>query len=286
MMFSVCGKRISSSLNVLWRFPGSKYNFSSLQKGCNRQEPLFSLKSRGAQYGNKRNYSSNLGKENKSQSNSGPISWASVAFLLVAGGGAYFYVKNEKLKMKLEEVKKYESGKGKPRIGGQFHLTDCATERIVTNQDFLGEWLLIYFGFTYCPDICPDELDKMTSVINTLEKNPAIGKIVRPVFISIDPKRDSVPQVKEYLKDFHPRLVGLTGTQEQVEEVARNYRVYYTISPTGDDPNDYLVDHSIIMYFVDPAGNFVQYYGNNRTADEVATDIERHIVYYNENVKK
>ena len=96
-----------------------------------------------------------------------------------------------------------------------------------------------------------------------------------PVFISIDPERDSVQQVGEYVREFHPRMVGLTGSQDKVKEAAKAYRVYYT--KTADSPDDYLVDHSIITYLVDPTGAFVTFYGKNYSAEEMARSVAGHV---------
>lgn len=132
---------------------------------------------------------------------------------------------------------------------------------------------MLYFGFTHCPDICPDELVKLAAAIDDVEKRT--GKQVQPVFISIDPERDSVEKVNEYVKGFHPRLRGLTGPVEKVKEAAKAYRVYYT--KTNDDPDDYLVDHSIIMYLLDPEGQFMAFYGKNLDKAELADRISKAI---------
>ncbi|KAL8444388.1 hypothetical protein Emag_005483 [Eimeria magna] len=118
-----------------------------------------------------------------------------------------------------------------------------------------GKYVLIYFGFSFCPDICPKELEKLTQIINLIDKEH--GEVVQPIFITVDPARDTVAQVAEYCKDFHPRLIGLTGTpglwgsglQSQIKDVTRKFRVYFNqTARTGDE--DYLVDHSIIQYFM------------------------------------
>lgn len=196
----------------------------------------------------------------------GPVTWASLAVLLLTGGGivAYVrYVKEEKRKEKEKELKK---SVGMAAIGGPFELinTEGAT---VTDQDFHGKWVLLYFGFCHCPDICPDQLDKMTEVVNKLDSIAALPKI-QPVFVTVDPHRDTKEAVKEYLKDFHPRMIGLTGTEEQVKKVCKAYRVYYSAGPKDED-EDYIVDHTIITYLIGPDGGFVEYYGQNRVVDEI-----------------
>ncbi|KNC79083.1 hypothetical protein SARC_08515 [Sphaeroforma arctica JP610] len=165
-----------------------------------------------------------------------------------------------------------------PRIGGPFELTDCATGKTVTDKDFHGKWLLIYFGFTFCPDVCPDELYKIADICNMLEGTTLIGEKLVPIFISIDPKRDTPEVVKEYVSEFHPRMVGLTGAKEKTDAIAKSYRVHTSEGPPmDDDPNDYIVDHSIITYLVDPQGVFQAFYGQNSTAMEVGNDIVKYV---------
>jgi cytochrome oxidase Cu insertion factor (SCO1/SenC/PrrC family) len=132
-------------------------------------------------------------------------------------------------------------------LGGPFGLTD-QTGRAVTERDFAGRWMLVYFGFTYCPDVCPTELGVMAAAIDAL--GPA-GDAVVPVLVTVDPERDGPAQMAEYVARFHPRLVGLTGTPEQVADAARRYRVYYAKSRQGDS-GTYLMDHSSFIYLVGP----------------------------------
>eukprot|EP01047_Picozoa_sp_COSAG01_P077483 COSAG01_NODE_13968_length_1513_cov_1.596181_2_plen_140_part_00 len=122
------------------------------------------------------------------------------------------------------------------------------------DEDYRGEWLLLYFGFTHCPDICPNELNKITEVINALDASMYVGPVVRPVLITVDPRRDSVEKMRSYIQQFHPRMHGLTGTAAQVRAVTKAYRVYF--NPTNDDDENYLVDHSIIAYLPPPPPPF------------------------------
>ena len=159
---------------------------------------------------------------------------------------------------KLRAVKSFDSPEG-PSIGGPFNLLDVKTGKRVTDQDLRGKWLYIYFGFTNCPDVCPEEMAKMARVINHLDKK--VGKDYwQPIFVSLDPRRDTPAKIREYLSDFSPRIMGLVGTQEEVEEAARQYRVYFAIpDEEAMSEDDYLVDHSIIMYLMDPTGKFCDY---------------------------
>lgn len=158
---------------------------------------------------------------------------------------------------RLRAVKAFDQ-EGGPSIGGPFSLVDTNGKRW-TNEDFKGKWIYIYFGFTNCPDVCPEEMAKMSRLIKHLDKK--VGKDYwQPIFISLDPKRDTAAKIKEYLADFSPRILGLCGTVEEVENAARQYRVYFAVSDEESmSDNDYLVDHSIIMYLMDPEGKFSDY---------------------------
>jgi len=143
---------------------------------------------------------------------------------------------------------------GRGPVGGPFELVDHAG-RQRTDADFRGTWLLIYFGFTYCPGVCPTDLLEMALAIDQLGK---AGEGVQPLFITVDPARDTAEHLAHYVGSFHPRLIGLTGTPEQIQRVARAYKVYYAKSP-ADSP-DYVVDHSSFIYLVDPTGRYVGFF--------------------------
>jgi protein SCO1/2 len=161
---------------------------------------------------------------------------------------------------------------GKAAVGGPFSLIDTENKPF-THENLLGKFNILYFGFTHCPDICPDELEKLAEAVDLIEQQSKVQ--VQPVFISIDPARDTPKKVKAYVKEFHPRLIGLTGSEEAVKAASKAYRVYF--HKTGEDAQDYLVDHSIIMYLIDPAGEFVTFYGKNFTAQQLADSISQHI---------
>ena len=132
-------------------------------------------------------------------------------------------------------------------LGGPFSLTD-QSGRAVTEKDYVGKWMLVYFGYTFCPDVCPTELGTMAAALDAMVEG---GAAVVPVLITIDPQRDTPAQLADYVSRFHPRMQGLTGTPEQVAEVARRYRVYFAKAQRGEN-TDYLMDHSSFIYLVGP----------------------------------
>ncbi|KAM8724443.1 protein SCO1 homolog, mitochondrial [Acanthopagrus schlegelii] len=215
--------------------------------------------------------------EEKKVKKSGPVTWKSLAITFAIGGsllGAMKFFKKEK-----EELIEKERTKsiGRPALGGPFSLVDH-NNKPTKSEDFLGQWVLIYFGFTHCPDICPDEIEKMIEVVEEIDKISSIPNIT-PILITIDPERDTAEAMAAYVKEFSPKLIGLTGTQAQIEEVSRAYRVYYSQGPRDED-NDYIVDHTIIMYLVGPDGEFVEYFGQNKRNMEIANSIAAHMRKY------
>lgn len=205
----------------------------------------------------------------------GSITWKSLLIggTALAGVTGYFlYLKKLKHeKIELDKARSY----GKAAIGGSFELVDTEG-KTRTSEEFLGRWLLVYFGFTHCPDVCPEELDKLALVVEKLTEQ----KIdVVPLFISVDPERDTPKLVGEYLKEFSNKFIGLTGTKEQVERATRAYRVYYSVGPKDKD-NDYIVDHTIISYLIDPKGELVDYFGQTKSAPEIETTVAFNIAKY------
>ncbi|KAJ8324358.1 Cu-binding protein [Batrachochytrium dendrobatidis] len=203
----------------------------------------------------------------------------SVVFFLISGVVllAYFYYEQQQAKAE-QEAKKSE-GVGKPKVGGPFSLVD-QTGRPVTDLDYRGKYMLLYFGYTFCPDVCPEELEKMAEIVDFLNGMEGYSQeTIVPIFVSCDPKRDSVESIREYLQDFHPKFIGLTGTYNQIRRIAKAYRLYFSAPPQAvdEDETDYLVDHSIFFYLVGPDGVYISHFGKNETAEEVTLKIIDHI---------
>jgi protein SCO1 len=158
-------------------------------------------------------------------------------------------------------------------VGGPFTLQD-GDGRQVADRNYRGKYLLIYFGYTYCPDVCPTTLTQMADALDRLGPN---ADRLQPIFITIDPKRDTPAVVKQYAAAFSPRLIGLTGSPEQIAGVAREYRVYYAEHRTGPGPGDYAMDHSSILYLIGPDGKFVAPIRADQTGAEMASDIAKYM---------
>lgn len=159
-------------------------------------------------------------------------------------------------------------------IGGPFTLVD-QDGREVTDGTFRGRLLLIHFGYTYCPDICPTSLSTMATAIDQL--GPDGDKVV-PLFISIDPQRDTPDQLKMYVAYFHPRLLGLTGTPAQVAAAAKAYQVYYAALPAKKaDAEDYPMDHTAIIYLMGRKGEFRAHFPYETPAAAIAARIREYL---------
>lgn len=158
---------------------------------------------------------------------------------------------------------------GTALIGGPFVLTD-QNGAARSEADLAGRYSLIYFGYTFCPDVCPTSLATMTQGLDILaEEAPDKAAVVQPVFVTVDPERDTVEVLKAYAGHFHPRLLALTGTPEEVAVAAKAYRIYYQkVEEPG--ASDYLMDHSSIIYLMGPDGTYLTHFTHAASAEDIA----------------
>lgn len=146
------------------------------------------------------------------------------------------------------------------------------TGEVITDSDFDGYYMLITFGYTYCPDICPTNLSEMGTALDILGDK---GKHIMPVFITVDPARDTAPRLKEYLEHFHERFVGLTGSEAMLKRLTASYKVAYKIHESeGEDKDQYIVDHSAGMFLMGPDGKFLVKFVYGVDTNEMANRIK------------
>jgi protein SCO1/2 len=158
------------------------------------------------------------------------------------------------------------------QLGGPFSLTD-QNGKPRTEADYRGKYMLIFFGYTYCPDVCPTTLAVMSAALEMMGSRA--DRIV-PILITVDPKRDKPETLKPYLEAFGPRWVGLTGTPEEIAAVAKEYRVYYRENPGEGD--NYTVDHSGVVYLMKPDGSYLANYSLANSPDLMAADLTRRTI--------
>ena len=164
---------------------------------------------------------------------------------------------------------------GREPVGGPFSLIDH-TGRLRTDADFRGKLLLIYFGFTYCPDICPTDLQNIGLALDELGQ--AADK-VQPLFITVDPERDTAEHLKEYLPLFHPRLIGLTGETSAIRVAADAFKVYYTKVPNKQGEN-YTVDHTAFIYLMGADGSYVGFFPPGTSPDRIAETLRKELAQH------
>jgi len=214
----------------------------------------------------------------------GPISWFNLGVSGILIGvmmAFYYYARGLKEEAIAKERKK---ALGKAKIGGSFSLIDH-NGKPTSSEDFLGKWVFLYFGFTHCPDICPEEMEKIAEVVDELSVKGAGMGDIQPLFITVDPRRDGVQEVAEYVKEFHPKLIGLTGTESQIKDACKAYRVYFSAGPEDAD-EDYIVDHTIIVYLINPDNEFVDYYGQTKDKDMIVSSTLMHMAKYKSSKNK
>ncbi|MCU0728839.1 MAG: SCO family protein [Sphingopyxis sp.] len=169
------------------------------------------------------------------------------------------------------------------QIGGSFTLTN-QDGQTVRDSDFAGKYRLVYFGYSYCPDVCPVDLQNLMLGFKQFERsNPALAARVQPLFITVDPERDTPAQIKNFVAQFHPRLIGLTGTPQQIADVAAKYLIQYRRTE-GSRPDAYLVGHTQLAFLMGPEGQPLAFIPhddvntpnvNEGTPDKVAAELTR-----------
>lgn len=162
---------------------------------------------------------------------------------------------------------------GKALIGGPFALVD-QTGKVVTDRDFRGKYMLVFFGFTHCPDICPAELQVMAA---SLDELGAKADEVVPVFITLDPERDTQEAMAAYVKNFGQRFVGLTGSPEAIAEAAKAYRITYSKFQEDKTKSDYSIDHSALVYLMGKDGEYITHFAYGTPAAKMTETLRRYI---------
>lgn len=201
--------------------------------------------------------------------------YAGLAAAVLAGGlgfGAYYAWENGKLSIPFinspissDPYADCRGGAvGGGDIGGAFTLVD-ETGKTVTDKDVITKPSLVYFGYTFCPDVCPLDNARNADAVDMLEEN---GVEVTPVFISVDPERDTPEVVRDFTDNLHPRMIGLTGSAEQVKAASLAYKTYFKKQDSGDE--FYLMDHSTFTYLVLPDKGFVDFFQRDDTAEQMA----------------
>ncbi|MCW9045212.1 MAG: SCO family protein [Alphaproteobacteria bacterium] len=158
------------------------------------------------------------------------------------------------------------------KIGGPFTLVDH-TGKKVTEVNYTGAYKLIFFGYTFCPDVCPTAMQTVSDVLETMGSK---GEKLQPLFISIDPDRDTPEILASFLENFHPKIIGLTGSQEQIRNVSKSYRAYFAkVQEQNEESDDtYLMDHSSSIYLMGPDGEFIKIFSHGAPAQKLANELQ------------
>ncbi len=189
--------------------------------------------------------------------------------VLLGGAAAYLFTQPASTVTVLPS----QAGSGAADIGGAFELIDQSGQTR-TQADFAGRHMLVYFGYTYCPDVCPTSLSIMSQALDLIEaETGSLEDRVVPLFVTVDPERDDVAAMAAYAEHFHPRLVALTGSDAQIAAAAKAYRVYYR---KAEDPSasEYLMDHSSFIYLMGPDGSYVSHFAHNAKPQEIAQGLK------------
>ena len=193
------------------------------------------------------------------------IAFAAFAVVAIATGGRY-------LMMAGSDTGSPSQSQGAINIGGPFTMTDHTGKR-VTEQDFRGKYMLIYFGYTFCPDVCPTSLSLMGDALDRL--TPQQLAKVTPVFVSVDHERDTPEVLASYVPHFHENIVGLTGSAGEIKAMAKAYKAYYAKVNADDPDGNYTMDHSSTTYLMGPDGAFVLHFSHGTPSDLMAEDLAK-----------
>jgi protein SCO1/2 len=183
-----------------------------------------------------------------------------LSFILFALGLGYYISTSIYPNQKLVETET-----GNALLGGDFSLLSHKGHPVDTKQ-FRGNYMMIYFGYSFCPDICPTALENMSEAMMKLAD---LGTKIQPIFVTVDPDRDTVQQLETYMQSFHPRFLALTGTKESLDKAIKSYRVYAQ-KVEDEGASDYLVDHSSIVYIMGPDGKYVTHFSHQTPGEEMA----------------
>ncbi len=196
------------------------------------------------------------------------IIWFISTFVLVVGI-IYYQAKNTPVSYVQDKPPH-----GTAMIGGPFTLTDQDGKTRNSNE-FRGKFMLIYFGYSYCPDICPLGLQNMGQALNLLQRD---REQIVPIFITIDPSRDTVDHLKIYSSNFHPNFIMLTGSQTEIDPVLKLFHIYSAKSTNSENDKDYLMDHSTLIYLMDKDGNFLQHFPHSTAPELLAASIQKYLL--------
>lgn len=158
-------------------------------------------------------------------------------------------------------------------LGGAFALTD-QHGRVVTDQTFADRFMLLYFGYTFCPDVCPPSLQTMSEVMEALGPE---SERVQPLFVTVDPARDTPAHIREYLEHFYPAIIGLTGPAPMVAAMAKKYRIKAEKHATNPNDLSYLMDHTSSLILMGPGGGFVDRFGYGMPAEDITDRVRSHL---------
>lgn len=166
-----------------------------------------------------------------------------------------------------------KEGTGIATIGGDFQLMDH-TGKMRSNKEFHGQFMMVYFGYRYCPDICPTALTTITETLNALGPK---AKHIQPIFITIDPERDTVETLAEFIPNFHSQFIALTGNAEQIESVKKHYKVFAQKAEYVEGTDNYVVDHSSIIYVMDRQGHLIAHFNHSTPSENIVSALRRYL---------